>query len=282
MNKLSGKALIILAFVLSLATAGLVYSYLKNMSVKPPEHTNTVVVATKNIGAKTRITGDMIQEAQAPVNYTQPGAISESKLVVGTLARDPIAAGEQITERRLVIEGKTGGFTGIIPPDKRAVTVAVTEVSGVAGFVKPGDMVDVVVTFDQSTAGDNVGHMILQNILVLASNRDSEAAAAQTTGKEKEVTKTSTVTLAVAPDDAAKLALAEDKGKVRLALRPFLPAMAAVFPQAVTPKDLVGVQTGSAPVGEVKPDASDRQAAPPAGKGIMVIRGSKQESVPIQ
>lgn len=285
MTKLSGKAFIVIAALLSLATSGLVYNYLSGISTKPQADSATVVIAKTNISPKTRITADMVQESQTPVTYIQPGAVGNAKLAIGALARDQIAAGEQITERRLIIEGKTGGFTGIIPSDKRAITIAVNEVSGVAGFVKPGDWVDVVATFDQSAAGDNVSHVIMQSILVLASNRDSAAGSKTTTkdSNEKEVIKTATITLAVTPEEAAQLTIAEDKGKVRLALRPYMPSMGISITNAITPKDLVGTHTapnksladnqakGAPPVG----------SAPPAGKGIQMIRGTKVESIPV-
>ena len=285
MTKLSGKALVAIATLLSLATSGLVYNYLSGISSKPPADSATVVIAKTNISPKTRITADMVQESQTPVTYIQPGAVSDAKLAIGALARDQIAAGEQITERRLVTEGKTGGFTGIIPPDKRAITIAVNEVSGVAGFIKPGDWVDVVATFDQNAAGDNVSHVIMQNILVLASNRDS-VAGNQTNAKEsteKEVIKKATITLAVTPEEAAQLTIAEDKGKVRLALRPYMPSMGIAITNAITPKDLVGTHTSP------NKSSGDNQAkgapavgsAPLAGKGIQMIRGTKIESIPV-
>ena len=71
------------------------------------------------------------------------------------------------------------------------MTVAVNEVTGVAGFVKAGDYTDIVVTFDANTVGDNVSHVLMQNILVLAANRDTEIGVTDTTVKEsaKEISK---------------------------------------------------------------------------------------------
>lgn len=284
MNKLSSKALLGIAVVLSLITSMMVYNYLKSAANTTAKETQPVVVAKVDIPPKTTVTADMVQVLQVPKEYIQPGAINDQKLIVGIVTREQIVSGEQITERRLVISGKSVGFSGIIPKDKRAVTVAVTEVTGVAGFVKAGDYVDVIATFDQNSAGDNVSHLILQNIQVLASNRDTEAGVNAADRDKKDVIKTSTVTLAVTPDEAAKLALSEEKGKIRMALRPYMPDVGVVLTAAVTPKDLVGEHLGvnksPAPAPAAPPDGTVREM-PGTGKGIITIRGSKVETVPV-
>lgn len=294
MAKLSNKGLLAIALVLSLITSLLVYNYLQRAAVKTNSKGEVpIVVAKVNIQPKTKITAEMVQESRVPAEYVQPGAVSDLKSVVGIIARENIVAGEQITERRLVREGRSVGFTGIIPRDKRALSVAVNEVTGVAGFIKPGDYVDVVVTFEQNMAGDNVSHMMLQNILVLAANRDAEDGVTANGGKEnaaKEPVKTATITLAVTPEEAAKLTLAKEKGKINLALRPYLPLNSIEITNAITPKDVVGIQSS--------PVANGRDQAPPpqpvyitkepgpaeansGGRGIQVIRGTKVEQVPI-
>ena len=137
--------------------------------------------------------------------------------------------------------------------------------------------------------GDHVSQILLQNILVLAVNKDSEAAPDQRDPKKEApkdagVIKATTVTLAVAPDDAAKIALAEEKGKLRFALRPYLPESIEPVKPAVTPTDIVGVH--KSPNQQGKEQAPPPQAAaPPAaetgaaksGPGIPVIRGTKIE-----
>jgi pilus assembly protein CpaB len=219
------------------------------------------------------------------------------------MSREKIIAGEQISERRL-LNAQNAGFVGLIPPDKRAITVAVTEVTGVAGFVKPGDYVDVVVTFDRQDTGEFASNFVLQNILVLAANHDTESSAGDQTVKDKkDAVKTATVTLAVSPMEEHWLALSDEKGKIRLALRPLFPDMVTVHTETATPVKLVGLQNGpgnstrgraaalSAPV--VAPPAQFAPATPapqeqPRVKepipqyqpGITVIRGTKVDVVP--
>lgn len=286
MYKFSSKGLLVLAIVLSLLTTGLVYSYLKKTSTSLPANSVDVVVAKVDIGPKTKITPEMVQVTKIPAPYLQPGIIQDTKDVIGMVSKETIAAGEQITVRRLWSEGKAAGFTGSIPRDKRAITVGVNEVTGVAGFTKAGDYVDVVVTFDKNTAGENVSQLVLQNILVLAANRETESSAgtvetANVNSKEKkEVAKAATVTLAVTPDEVAKLTLSEDKGKVRLVLRPFMQNADATVAGAVTARDVVGFYTPPAP----KPPAEKAPASPVTGAktaGIQMIRGTKAEVISI-
>jgi len=298
--KVSNKGLLVIAVVLSLMTAILVYNYLQGVTNgQVGKEGISVIVAKVDIAPKTKITPDMVSEVKVPPEYVQPGAVTSLDKVVGTLVREQIVSGEQVSERRLVREGKSVGFTGIIPRDKRAMTVAVNEVTGVAGFVKAGDYTDIIVTFDTATVGDNVSHVLLQNILVLAANRDTEIGVTDTTVKEstKEISKTGTVTMAVTPDEAAKLTLAEERGKIRLVLRPYLPLNGIVITEVATARDLVGdhvslVKNEQAPhyqpTAPQQPVYVNRQEMPaaniqpiPDNRGIQVIRGTKIESMPI-
>jgi pilus assembly protein CpaB len=293
----SSKGIFILAFVLSFATAFMVYKFLGNQVKQPVSEGQVVLVAKTAILPKTKITADMIQEVKIPGEYVQAGTISDKSRVIGAIVRDKIEAGEHLTERRLYLEGRSGGFTSVIPSGKRAVTLAVNEVTGIAGLVKAGDFVDVVVVFDAGTVGDNTGGLLLENILVLASNKETENGVVETSAKDapKEAVKMGTVTLALDPDAAAKLVLAEEKGKVHLALRPYLPGTETGGSFIVTPKDLVGVQVspvqGSNKAESGGSYAKKTEAAAPAVReekpinssgGIRVIRGTKADIVSVR
>lgn len=302
MAKLSNKKLLAIVMVLSLMITILVYNYLQGIEKKMVLQDGvSVIVAKTDIAPKTKITAEMVREVKVPTEYVQPGAVQSLDKVVGIVAREAIVSGEQVSERRLVREGKSVGFTGIIPYDKRAVTVAVTEMTGVAGFIKPGDYVDVIVTFDTMAVGDNVSNIIMQNILVLAVNREMEmnvtesATVKDVKDNTKDLNKMGTVTIAVTPGEAIKIGLAEDKGKVRLVLRPYLPQNSMVLTEAMTPKDLVGEHRGGqlpakAPAQTAPPVQARTAPAIPVERqevkskrisnynGIQVIRGTKVES----
>lgn len=289
--KLSSKGLVGIAIALSLITSALVYNFLRESVQKSlPSEQATVVVAKADIRPKTRITPDMVQESQMPSEYIQIGAMRDLSKVVGIVTREAIMGGEQVLERRLLTAGKQVGFTGVIPVGKRAITVAVSDVTGVAGLLKAGDSVDAIVTFDQQVVGGHVSQLLLQNLLVLAVNRESDVPAERDVQKEAPkdtggAIKLATVTLAVLPEEAAKVTLAEEKGKLRFALRPYLPETNVITPQPVTPTDIVGVQKPpvqpgkeQAPHPAVSAQTTGKPAADPKGvPGVMVIRGVKIE-----
>ena len=174
------------------------------------------------------------------------------------------------------------------------MTVGVNEVTGVAGFIKAGDYVDVVVNFDSAMVGDYASQVVMQNILVLAANHETEISTGDVTVKEsvKDANKMGTVTMAVTADEAAKLTLADERGKIRLALRPYLPLQSVVLTEAVTPKDLVGVhispvkneqplpaQTPPPPAQENKVERHEQGTSKPQPAfGVRVIRGTKADS----
>ena len=220
MIKFSNKSLVGLALVLSFFVALLVYNFLSN--VQPNSNkTSTVVVARTEILANTLITSDMVEEVQISGKQLKPGAISDLGRVVGAYAKENIPAQAQITENR-VLNSDATGFAGSIPHDKRAVSIAVTDVTGVTGLIKPGDYVDVIAVVESgSSDGSSVANMIIQNVLVLATNKTVARDDKGTVAKDYKVT---TVTVAVTPDQAVEVGLAGTKGTVTFALRPFAPA----------------------------------------------------------
>lgn len=277
MARLSTRGLVVIALILSVVMAALVYSYLNNLAARTVVKEGVpVVVAKVDIPPKTRVTAEMVRISMVPAEYLQPGAMVELTKVVGVIAREQVLTGEQVTQRRLLLEAKSAGLSGLIPRDKRAVSVAVTEVSGVAGLVKPGDYVDVIVTFDTNTVGEHVSQIFLQNIRVLAANRETEAVTGES-GK-KEASKMMTVTLAVSPAEATRLAVADEKGKIRLAMRPYIPEDGIVQVSAMKPHDIVNVPAPPPPSASVAPG----QPAGPPAKGILLIRGTKAETIPVQ
>jgi pilus assembly protein CpaB len=171
--------------------------------------------------------------------------------------------------------------------------LSANEITGVAGLLKAGDYVDVFVTFDQQAVGDHASRLLLQNALVLAVNRDSASIPEKENPSQKEAAKETvgfkitTVTLAVSPEDVVKVTLSEEKGKVRFALRPYIPEDGKTAEKTVTPKDIVGVHTSPGQTGstESKPGGttSSGGGSDPTEKkkdnpfGVAVIRGTKVE-----
>lgn len=264
MKKIPPRLLIIIAILLSLAAAFLTYSMLKNNVASKkaaPDNMMTVVVAKAAIGAETVIKEEMLSIIEMPKQAVQADSYKDIKEVVGKKSRQSINAGDQITKRRFVIPANSG-LQVSIPKDKRAVTIAVDEVSSIAGFVKPGQYVDVINVVGRGNNMPTMGKMILQNVLVLgAGQRD------MSTSSNNRAEKISTITLAVDPRDAVKLRVAQQEGgKISLALRPLKPEEEEVMGSLV-----IGSGAAQVPVSNPSPSSIPNIPAKPQ---ITVIRGT--------
>src|SRR6201984_3095175 len=127
----------------------------------------------------------------------------------------PLAENEPVLEGKLAAQQSGAGLPATIPEGMRALSVAVNDVGGGAGFVIPGRMVDVLVTgsVGGGGAGNNITRMILENVRVLAAGQKVEQ---DRDGKPQTVP---VITLLVSPEDAAKLTMGSNQGKIQLALR---------------------------------------------------------------
>jgi len=145
-----------------------------------------------------------------------------AKVVEGAIVRDPILTGEPITPRKIVRGGEGGYLSVVLTPGKRAMAVQVTSDTAVGGFILPGDRVDVLMTREGQTSGDNgaigkvvVAETVLQNIRVLALDQSTAAE------KDAKSIVAATATLEVGPVEAEALARAKAMGSVSLALRAY-------------------------------------------------------------
>lgn len=175
------------------------------------QNTTPVVVASRNLEQGTPLTAVMLQEVPWPAGNVPVGAFTEMKKLEGRIARSPVFKGEPILDAKLAPEGSTGGLSSSIPSGKRAISVKVNEVVGVAGFALPGSFVDIMVNIMDSKQ-KSVSKIILKRILVLAVAQ--EASRDET--KPKVV---SAVTLEVTPEEAEKIDLARSIGSLSLVLR---------------------------------------------------------------
>ena len=139
-------------------------------------------------------------------------------MVVGRVAIVPIGVRETITNSKLAPEGTEGGLYAVIPTGYRAMTVKVDDVVGVSGFIMPGSFVDVVAIIVPPGAGSEQrgpnSKIVLQNIKVLASGPKIDTPENQRTPSEVR-----SVTLQVTPEQAEKLVLAANEGKLQLVMR---------------------------------------------------------------
>jgi len=182
-----------------------------------------VLVAKRALPVGTIITADSVGFQPWPNELVQDayfidGEADLSKLM-GTVVRFPVTAGEPVTQGALVSPGDRGFLAAALGPGMRAVTVPVSAQTGVAGFVFPGDRIDLVLT--QTVEGEGTplkaAETVLSNLRVLATDQTTE----QTTDEAgKTVVNTfQTVTLEVTPKIAEKIAVAQTIGQLSLVLR---------------------------------------------------------------
>ena len=139
-----GIGLAVLTFVLILALLPGSGGSVGGPGATPTPGPVTVVVAAKDIPLGSVITGDMLTTTTVPPSQTKPGAFTNSSLVVGQVARQAIVTGEQLSGADFA----TSQATISVPAGKRALAVAVNELTGVGNLIYPGDWVDVVITLD--------------------------------------------------------------------------------------------------------------------------------------
>ena len=230
----------VLAFLIAGCASLLVYNYLKKQTGKQSQGV-VIVTAATDIPIGTKLDPGHVKLAAWPKEALATGYHTDAKTLAGRVAVRPMSAGDIITEPKLMPQNgaTTGGImTYIVPQGHRAVTVAVNEVAGVAGFITPNSRVDIVLTTPRPGAADkedNISKIILQNVPVLASGRVTEQ-------KEGKPVIVPTVTLDLLPDDAEKLIVGAKKGALQLLLRNVIDVAAVDTKGATISKALNGAE----------------------------------------
>ena len=170
-----------------------------------------VIIASRDIDVGTRLTPDMLQLTDWPRASMPPGSFQDAKLLASRVVKINLVRGEPLMESKLAPEGATGGLSGVITEGKRAITVKVNEVIGLAGLALPGNNVDILVNA-KDESDKPISKIVLERILVLAVGQD----LGRDETKPKAVT---AVTLEVTPEEAEKLDLARSIGTLSLVLR---------------------------------------------------------------
>ena len=201
-----GGPFLILAILLGLAAAGVVWFYLNQQSAAnvTSRQTRPVVVAATDQPFGTKLERNMLKVVNYPKDSVPGNAYSSLDSVVGQTTKIFLASKEPVLASKLSTIG--GGLSMMVRPNMRASSVTVNLVSSVSGFVVPGDKVDVLVTIDQ-TAQQQIAttKTILQNIEVLAAGVKTE----QRDQQDKPNTDLQTITLLVDPPAAERMKLAD-------------------------------------------------------------------------
>jgi pilus assembly protein CpaB len=273
------RALIAISFAV---IAGLVAVVLASrwMAAQAAHGASKIVVAAVDLDLGRRLSPEMLKLTDWPAGSIPQGAFQDVKAVDTRVTRTNLQRGEPILQSKLAPIGTNGGLSAVIDPGKRAITVRVNDVVGVAGFALPGNYVDVLVSTQAENAkgsdkDQSISKIVLERILVLAvaqeANRDET--------KPKVV---NAVTLEVTPEQAEKLDLARSVGTLSLVLRNQVDPKSAQT-EGATKQTLLNSQPFIPTAAPIKPEEPKKPAKKVTGPRrptrsgtdcVEVIRGS--------
>jgi len=271
-----GLLMLFIAVIAGLAAVALAARWMQNQGGAK----SRIAVATTDIAIGGRISPEMVRLADWPEGSVPAGAFVDGEKLDGRVVLQSVQRGEPLTEPRLASVGTKGGLSAVVPAGKRAMTVRVNDVVGVAGFALPGTFVDVMVNtqVDHAQRGDgSISKIVLERILVLAVAQESDRDAT------KPVV-VNAVTLEVTPRDAEILDLARSVGTLSLVLRNQTDAVAQAAGNGATKTEMLtglpeapaASAPAPAPVARApRPHAPVTVATAPAPNGncVEVIRG---------
>lgn len=247
---------------------------------QPAKRADHIVVAGADISIGQRLTPEMLKLVEWPAHSVPKGAFDDPQKLGGRVLKSSILMGEPLSEAKLAPVGTVGGLSALITEGKRAITVRVNDVIGVAGFALPGNYVDIIVSTQTETKAQDgqqrersISKIVLERILVLA-------VAQEVNRDETKPKVVNAVTLEVTPEQAEKLDLARSVGTLSLALRNQIdPAPAETLgatKENLLPAPASPVRAVAMPVRAPRPQAQEPRpvpAAAPRRDCVKVING---------
>lgn len=211
MNRTRLMFIAIVAIALGGLLSAVVYKRLQEGAAGPRRPGIDVVVAAGDLQVGTKLEDRDLRLVNFPAESLPDGVIHQKSRAIGRGVLQPISKGEFILTGKLA-DKDVAGLPALIPTGMRAVSLRVNDVIAVSGFVLPGTRVDILLTGNPGT-GDSVTTTVLENVAVLAAGQKLERNAAG------EPQNTAVITLLVSPEDAQKLTLASQEGRIQLTLR---------------------------------------------------------------
>jgi pilus assembly protein CpaB len=211
------RALAMMAVAILFGLAAVVFASRWLLS-QPGSAAGRIAVAAVDISLGQRLTPEMFKLADWPSHSVPKGAFTDPQKLGGRVLKSNLVMGEPVSEAKLAPAGTLGGLSALITEGKRAITVRVNDVIGVAGFALPGNYVDIIVSMQKdvppgsSAREQSISKIVLERILVLA-------VAQEVNRDETKPKVVNAVTLEVTPEQAEKLDLARSVGTLSLALR---------------------------------------------------------------
>jgi pilus assembly protein CpaB len=269
-----GRLLMIggLALAIGLLVAFAVYNKLRTVAGSNNNDSGAqVVVAANDIQVGLKLEAKDIRVVTIPQSAVPPGAFSTATKVVGRGAILPISKGEFILPSKLAALNAGAGLPSLIPQGMRAVSVRVNDVVSVAGFVQPGSRVDVMATGNQGS-NERQTTTVLENVAVIAVGKSLDRNA------PPDAQTAPVITLLVSPDDAQKLALVSQEGRIQLSLRNPLDTKQGGIGATRTSSLYLGDKPQSEPKAKIRKVVVKAPAPPtPSPYMIETIRGNKRD-----
>ena len=236
---MKGSRAAIMIGVSCAAAAAAVFLASQWMNEQASLNTRKIVIAADDISLGTKLAPAMIRLADWPADSVPAGAFTEINPLETRVTRIAVQRGEPLLESKLALPGAAGGLSAVVSEGKRAMTVRVNDVIGVAGFALPGNFVDILVSTQNEQKAKQSEHLdlsvskvVLERILVLAVAQEASV-------NDSAPKVVNAVTLEVTPEQAEKLDLARSVGELSLVLRNQMDVMPAATTGA-TKETLLG------------------------------------------
>ncbi len=256
--------------------AGLMAVFLASqwLDAKSGSGMTKVAVASTDISLGHRLTPELVQLVDWPSRSVPPGSFQQLDGLDGRVLRTNMLRGEPVLQAKLAPVGTQGGLSAVIGDGKRAITVRVNDVIGVAGFALPGNYVDIIVntqreSTEKTERDKSISKIVLERILVLA--------VAQEVGRDDTKPRVvNAVTLEVTPNQAEKIDLARSVGTLSLVLRNQIDPLVADTAGA-TKTSLLDL--ADAPVTLAEQSKDSPSATPPASRNPRIASTRKKKSI---
>ena len=262
------RAVLMMAFAVLLGIAAVVLAS-QWLHKKSGAGISRVLVAVNDINRGQRLLPEMFRVAEMPLSQIPKDALTEIGKMSDRVLKANLSRNEPLSESKLAPPGTVGGLSALITEGKRAITVRVNDVIGVAGFALPGNFVDVIVHTERDPVENektprgalHISKIVLERILVLA-------VAQEVSRDETKPRVVNAVTLEVTPAQAETLDLARGVGTLSLALRNQVDPQSPETPGATkstllddAARPVVAAAKPAAPVKAVKTAARARPAS---------------------
>jgi pilus assembly protein CpaB len=258
------------ALAVALAATYGVYRVIESTKANNRVATAPIVVAAVDLSEGKVIDRIELQVAQWPLPTIPPGAYTRVDSVAGRVTRVNVFKGEPLVPGRLAPEGTSAGLETKIPTGKRAMSVRINDVSGLAGMIQPNSRVDILLVANPQGDAPRTARLFMNNMRVLAMGTQVQR------GEDGRPIPTTVATLEVFPEEAEKLAVAMAQGSIQLVLRGY------GDPDSVTTKGATSKDVAEALRDYVPPkDVPRRRSSPAPQPKAVVTEPAPQPIAPI-